>query len=217
MNAKRLYAIYAQAVEDYGRDAIVSQMMKQALMEDEVATTKNNGIRMTDYVANTKDAIARPAMGCVYYNNGEIVATDAHALMVLCNQTYPANLEQALINKAGENLRDKDPDAKYVRYHAVFPKMERMEEFAPDWEAIAEGLKSAKVEIKAGRGNPPILLTEGVYMTAREAERLLHIHKVARGVCYKDKEGAGKLAVLMQGDNFKFLAMPCCPPERKEN
>lgn len=217
MNAKRLYAIYAQAVKDYGRDAIVSQMMKQALMEDEVATTKYNGIRMTDYVLSKKDAVIRPVMGCVYYNNGEIAATDTHALMVLCNQTYPANLEQALIDRDGENLRDKDPDAKYPRYSEVFPNMELIEEFTPDWEALAERLKSAKVEIKAGQGNPPILFTEGVYMTAREVERFLHIHKVAGGVCYKDKEKAGRRAVLMQGDNFKFLAMPCRMPERKEN
>ena len=76
-------------------------------------TVKNSKFDIYKYVSKDK---ARERLQGVYYNNGDIVATDGHLLVVLQNQKYNPTYEGKIIGKSGEIF-----EGKYPNYKGVMP------------------------------------------------------------------------------------------------
>ena len=74
---------------------------------------KNSKFDIYKYVGKDK---ARERLQGVYYNNGDIVATDGHLLVVLQNQKYNPTYEGKIIGKSGEIF-----EGKYPNYKGVMP------------------------------------------------------------------------------------------------
>ena len=78
-----------------------------------MATVKNSRFDIYKYVSKDK---AREQLHGVYYNNGDIVATDRYLLVVLQNQTYNPSYEGKIIGKSGEIF-----EGKYPNYKSIMP------------------------------------------------------------------------------------------------
>ena len=76
-------------------------------------TVKNSKFDIYKYVS--KDSTRERLQG-VYYNNGDIVATDGYLLVVLQNQKYNPTYEGKIIGKSGEIF-----EGKYPNYKGVMP------------------------------------------------------------------------------------------------
>ena len=74
---------------------------------------KNSRFDIYKYVSKDK---AREQLHGVYYNNGDIVATDRYLLVVLQNQTYNPSYEGKIIGKSGEIF-----EGKYPNYKSIMP------------------------------------------------------------------------------------------------
>ena len=75
-------------------------------------TVKNSKFDIYKYVGKDK---TRKRLQGVYYNNGDIVATDGHLLVVLQNQKYNPTYEGKIIGKSGEIFEGKYPNYKLIK------------------------------------------------------------------------------------------------------
>ena len=75
-------------------------------------TVKNSKFDIYKYVGKDK---TRERLQGVYYNNGDIVATDGHLLVVLQNQKYNPTYEGKIIGKSGEIFEGKYPNYKLIK------------------------------------------------------------------------------------------------------
>ena len=75
-------------------------------------TVKNSKFDIYKYVGKDK---ARERLQGVYYNNGDIVATDGYLLVVLQNQKYNPAYEGKIIGKSGEMFEGKYPNYRGVK------------------------------------------------------------------------------------------------------
>ena len=75
-------------------------------------TVKNSKFDIYKYVG--KD-VTRERLQGVYYNNGDIVATDSYLLVVLQNQKYNPMYEDKIIGKSGEIFEGKYPNYKLIK------------------------------------------------------------------------------------------------------
>ena len=76
-------------------------------------TVKNSKFDIYKYVSKDK---TRERLQGVYYNNGDIVATDSYLLVVLQNQKYNPAYEGKIIGKSGEIF-----EGKYPNYKSIMP------------------------------------------------------------------------------------------------
>lgn len=76
---------------------------------------KSSKFNIYDYVASK--TIYRSVMRGIYHNNGEIVASDGHILVVLKNQEYNEDLEGKSVCKDGTIM-----DERYLNYNSVKPQ-----------------------------------------------------------------------------------------------
>ena len=75
-------------------------------------TAKNSKFDIYKYVGKDK---TRKRLQGVYYNNGDIVATDGYLLVVLQNQKYNPTYEGKIIGKSGEIFEGKYPNYKLIK------------------------------------------------------------------------------------------------------
>ena len=91
----------------------IKELCNEILYIDAYNTTvKNSKFDIYKYVGKDK---ARERLQGVYYNNGDIVATDGHLLVVLQNQKYNPAYEGKIIGKSGEMFEEKYPNYRGVK------------------------------------------------------------------------------------------------------
>ena len=110
---EKLQIIMHDAEKD-GKQSIIDlckEIMYIDVMNEKAKSSKFN---IYDYVA-TKH-IYRSVMRGIYHNNGEIVASDEHILVVLKNQEYNKDLEGKSVCKDGTII-----DERYPNYNSIKP------------------------------------------------------------------------------------------------
>ena len=110
----KLQIIMHDAEKD-GKQPIIDlckEIMYIDVMNERVKSSKFN---IYDYVA--PKTIYRSVMRGIYHNNGEIVASDEHILVVLKNQEYNEDLEGKSVCKDGTIM-----DERYPNYNSVKPQ-----------------------------------------------------------------------------------------------
>ena len=91
----------------------IKALCNEVLYIDACTTTvKNSKFDIYKYVGKDK---TRKRLQGVYYNNGDIVATDGHLLVVLQNQKYNPTYEGKIIGKSGEIFEGKYPNYKLIK------------------------------------------------------------------------------------------------------
>lgn len=105
-------------------------------------TVKNSRFDIYKYVGKDK---ARELLQGVYYNNGDIVATDSYLLVVLQNQTYNPMYEGKIMSKTGEII-----EGKYPNYKSITPaKLNNYILTQFDYSRLEEINKSDKAKVMA--------------------------------------------------------------------
>ena len=110
----KLQIIMHDAEKD-GKQPIINlckEIMYIDVMNERAKSSKFN---IYDYVA--PKPIYRSVMRGIYHNNGEIVASDEHILVVLKNQEYNKDLEGKSVCKDGTIM-----DGRYPNYNSVKPQ-----------------------------------------------------------------------------------------------
>lgn len=198
MDKKKLYQLYERLTQTLGAESEEAGMLKDILIADDNSTPKG-GIKLTDYIDNKSYA---PVMRGVYYDGGNIVASDTRILIAVTNQSYPAELEGKVIDKDGEEIGDK-----YPNWRAIFPSDEsKMTELKPDWGAAESGLAEAKFAFKTKTAARPRVDFGPFKLYFRYAEKLLGLRRnpgISR-ILYTDD----KHAVLVTGPNYRLVVMP---------
>ena len=155
-------------------------------------TVKNSKFDIYKYVGKDK---ARERLQGVYYNNGDIVATDSYLLVVLQNQKYNPAYEGKIIGKSGEIF-----EGKYPNYKGVKPaKLDNYILTQFDYNRLEEINKIDKAKVMA--------------MQAYEKKNYIPVVKI--GDAYFKLEFVNKLATFMKhigtneiyapGQSNKFL------------
>lgn len=109
----KLQIIMHNAQND-GKQTIVDLCKEIMYIDVMNERAKSSKFDIYNYVSTDKDC--RPAMSGVYHNNGEIVASDEHILVVLKNQEYNEDLEGKSVCKDGTIM-----DGRYPNYNSVKP------------------------------------------------------------------------------------------------
>ena len=110
----KLQIIMHDAEKD-GKQPIINlckEIMCIEVMNEKVKSSKFN---IYDYVAHKP--IYGSVMRGIYHNNGEIVASDEHILIVLKNQEYNKDLEGKSVCKDGTIM-----DGRYPNYNSIKPQ-----------------------------------------------------------------------------------------------
>lgn len=194
----RLYDLYFSLANKYGKDDENAKLLQKILLSEESGVPKS-GIKMSDFVLGKKE-VNRPALTGVYYNNGNMVATDSTILVVL-TAPYPEEWEGKIITPDGDTV-----NGKYPNYISVRPKSE-MTELNVNWENIADEVKLARLDKKTRIKAAPNVDFEGKFkLSLKNAERLLKIHKNwgIEHLRYKDERSM----IEFVGPNYWGVAMP---------
>ena len=138
-------------------------------------TVKNSKFDIYKYVSKGS---TRERLQGVYYNNGDIVATDGYLLVVLQNQKYNPTYEGKIIGKSGEIF-----EGKYPNYKGVKPaKLDNYILTQFDYNRLEEINKSDKAKVMA--------------MQAYEKKNYIPVVKI--GDAYFKLELVNKLATFMR-------------------
>ena len=138
-------------------------------------TVRNSKFDIYKYVGKDK---ARERLQGVYYNNGDIVATDCYLLVVLQNQTYNPAYEGKIIGKSGEII-----EGKYPNYQSIMPaKLNNYILTKFDYDRLEEINKSDKAKV----------------MAMQECEKKHYTPVVKIGNAYFKLELVNKLATFMR-------------------
>ena len=138
MDKKKMYELYSELVRQHGDEDICSQMLKKMLLAEENTETKG-GICLKDWLLKDKNDLRENLKGA-FYEDGRIVATDAHVLIVLENQNYPEEFEGKIVSPDGDFI-----EAKYPQWRSVIPDPKKMTEIKPDWAKVKSDLKEVKL------------------------------------------------------------------------
>ena len=91
----------------------IKELCNEILYIDSCNTiVKNSKFDIYKYVGKDK---TRERLQGVYYNNGDIVATDGYLLVVLQNQKYNPTYEGKIIGKSGEIFEGKYPNYRGIK------------------------------------------------------------------------------------------------------
>ena len=105
-------------------------------------TVKNSKFDIYKYVSKDKE---RERLQGVYYNNGDIVATDSYLLVVLQNQTYNPMYEGKIMSKTGEIIQGKYPNYQSI----MLAKLDNYILTKFDYSRLEEINKSDKAKVMA--------------------------------------------------------------------
>lgn len=172
---------------------------------------KNSKFDIYKYVGKDK-AIER--LQGVYYNNGDIVATDCYLLIVLQNQKYNPAYEGKIIGKSGEIF-----EGKYPNYKSIMPaKLDNYILTQFDYSRLEEINKIDKAKV----------------MAMQDCEKKHYTPVVKIGNAYFKLELVNKLVTFMKhigtnkiyapGQSNKFLYVKSrdgwsivCPIDSRDN
>ena len=154
----------------------------------------------------------RPALTGVYYDNGTVIASDAHILAAV-KQEYPAEREGLIIDKNGEKI-----DAKYPNYKGVFSCAEGWPSYKIDFAKVRNILKRSKAWAKAN--NKKQNCHERLIKVGPAFFRLDYFEILVSGMEHiennvlmiKDKI----TAAVCKNDKGALLLMPFCEPSDED-
>ena len=139
-------------------------------LESSGLKAKKGNINIYDYVR--KDDTYTKLAG-VFYNNGEIVASDAHILLVLKNYEYSKEFEGKIISKAGEEI-----DKQYPNYNNIKPS-DNTETIQIDRENFNNAIKADKAKkklmsAKEKKAHKAYYKINGIYLDLYEMEKFIN-------------------------------------------
>ena len=139
-------------------------------LESSGLKAKKGSINIYDYVGKDYN---RPIFTGVYHNNGEIVASDSHILLVLKNYAYEAKFEGKVISKSGEEIK-----AKYPNYNSVKP-INNTETIQIDRDNFSNAIKADKAKkrllsAKEKKAHEAYYKINGIYLDLYEMEKFIN-------------------------------------------
>lgn len=159
------------SVENTGENKTIVKLCNEILfLESSGLKAKKGDINIYDYVR--KDDKYTRITG-VYYNNGEIVASDSHILLVLKNYAYEAKYEGKVISKSGEEI-----EAKYPNYNSVKP-INNTEIIQIDRDNFNNAIKADKAKkklltSKEKKAHKAYYKINGIYLDLYEMEKFIN-------------------------------------------
>lgn len=155
----------------------------------------------------------RPVLTGVYYDNGNVVATDGYILAVI-KQDYEATREGQIITSDGHVLEAY----KYVNYKGVIPTTDGWSAYNIDFAKVRDIIKRSKAWAKANgykqNCTNRLIKIGPAYFSLKYFELL---------VSGMDYIGVNKLVIkdgttctVCQNDKGTLLLMPHCEPQETE-
>ena len=137
MDKKKMYELYGEMVARHGDEDFCSQMLRKMLLAEENTETKG-GINLKDWLSKDKKD-PRPYFTGAFYKEGNIIASDLRAMIVLKNQNYPEEFEGKIVSPDGDFI-----EGIFPRWESVIPDAQKMTEMKPDWGKVKEDLRDVK-------------------------------------------------------------------------
>lgn len=194
--------------ENGGNNTIID-LCKEIVYIDMVNEKKKESkFNIYDYIS--KDVNLRPAMASVHYENGEMVASDMHLLVVLKNQEYEERFEGKNVMKDGQIAEQRYPD-----YNSIHPQ-KNTKRIKIDFDKFDEILKEdkAKVKLMDKHGKKSYRATIKVGVTIFFVDlfsKLVNFmkHIGVDDVCFPENEkDAMRRTALVENENGWGLLMP---------
>lgn len=202
MDKKKMYELYSELVRRHGDEDICSQMLKKMLLAEENTETKG-GICLKDWLLKDKNDLRKNLKGA-FYEDGRIVATDAHALIVLENQNYPEEFEGKIVSPDGDFI-----EAKYPQWRSVIPDPKKMTEIKPDWAKVKSDLKEVKLGLSTRTSSVRYVNFDDKFCISEKYVPLLLKLQKSPGISkIMYQEGNPRRAILVVGANYCAIFMP---------
>lgn len=154
----------------------------------------------------SKDGI-RPSMTGVYHVDGKKVATDAHILVELSNQTYPEWVEGLIIDKNGVKI-----DAKFPNYDVVIPSHLDIPRTTMSVDRTIKAcltiLNIDKTHVNYEGNGTGIEFFSNIYLDANNLLRISYVAKSEGLDSFDVSFDAPSRAILFEGKNFRAIVMP---------
>lgn len=202
MDKKKMYELYGEMVRRHGDEDICSQMLKKMLLAEENTETKG-GICLKDWLLKDKNDLRENLKGA-FYEDGRIVATDAHVLIVLENQNYPEEFEGKIVSPDGDFI-----EAKYPQWRSVIPDPKKMTEIKPDWAKVKSDLKEVKLGLSTRTSSVRYVNFDDKFCVSEKYVPLLLKLQKSPGISkIMYQEGNPRRAILVVGSNYYAIFMP---------
>lgn len=202
MDKKKMYELYSELVRRHGDEDICSQMLKKMLLAEENTETKG-GICLKDWLLKDKNDLRKNLKGA-FYEDGRIVATDAHVLIVLENQNYPEEFEGKIVSPDGDFI-----EAKYPQWRSVIPDPKKMTEIKPDWAKVKSDLKEVKLGLSTRTSSVRYVNFDDKFCISEKYVPLLLKLQKSPGISkIMYQEGNPRRAILVVGANYCAIFMP---------
>lgn len=202
MDKKKMYELYGEMVRRHGDEDICSQMLKKMLLAEENTETKG-GICLKDWLLKDKNDLRKNLKGA-FYEDGRIVATDAHVLIVLENQNYPEEFEGKIVSPDGDFI-----EAKYPQWRSVIPDPKKMTEIKPDWAKVKSDLKEVKLGLSTRTSSVRYVNFDDKFCISEKYVPLLLKLQKSPGISkIMYQEGNPRRAILVVGANYCAIFMP---------
>lgn len=202
MDKKKMYELYSELVRRHGDEDICSQMLKKMLLAEENTETKG-GICLKDWLLKGKNDLRKNLKGA-FYEDGRIVATDAHVLIVLENQNYPEEFEGKIVSPDGDFI-----EAKYPQWRSVIPDPKKMTEIKPDWAKVKSDLKEVKLGLSTRTSSVRYVNFDDKFCISEKYVPLLLKLQKSPGISkIMYQEGNPRRAILVVGANYCAIFMP---------
>lgn len=200
MDKKKMYELYGEMVRRHGDEDVCSQMLRKMLIAEENTETKG-GICLKDWLLKDKNNLRENLKGA-FYEDGRIVATDAHVLIVLENQNYPEEFEGKIVSPDGDFI-----EAKYPQWRSVIPDPKKMTEIKPDWAKVKSDLKEVKLGLSTRTSSVRYVNFDDKFCIGEKYVSLLLKLQASPGISrmmYMDN----RRAILVEGPNYQAMFMP---------
>lgn len=202
MDKKKMYELYGEMVRRHGDEDICSLMLKKMLLAEENTETKG-GICLKDWLLKDKNDLRKNLKGA-FYEDGRIVAADAHVLIVLENQNYPEEFEGKIVSPDGDFI-----EAKYPQWRSVIPDPKKMTEIKPDWAKVKSDLKEVKLGLSTRTSSVRYVNFDDKFCISEKYVPLLLKLQKSPGISkimYQEKDP--RRPILVVGPNYCAIFMP---------
>lgn len=122
----------------------LADLIQQVIRAEATTEAKAGKFDYFKYVDNTG---IRPIMGCVFYDEGFKVASDAHILIAI-KDNYPEDFEHKMLHADGSF----EEYGTYPKWRFVIPKPDGYEPYKVDRKAFYDWLTQKRAEHKAETG-----------------------------------------------------------------
>ena len=186
-------------------ETIVKLCNEILFLESSGLKAKKGSINIYDYIC--KDGKYTRITG-VYHNNGEIVASDSHILLVLKNYAYEAKYEGKVISKSGEEI-----DGKYPNYNAVKPS-NNTETIQIDRDNFNNAIKADKAKkklltAKEKKAHKAYYKIDEIYLDLYEMEKFVNAMEYLGTDNIQIHPTKKNLPILSETSKGWTVLMPC--------